>query len=79
MLLKVIRHFRPCIVNIINLELTKFVSNLNLFLDLDQIVLSGLDKQGICRDLEKSCVREIENSFGRGMGKSLSVYMIVFV
>lgn len=37
MLLKVIRHFRPCIVNIINLELTKFVSNLNLFLDLDQM------------------------------------------
>jgi len=71
MLLKVSRHFCPFIVNIINLERTKCVCNLNLFLDLDQIALSGLGKQGMCRHLEKPCVREIENSFGRGMGKSL--------
>ena len=59
---KVIKHFD------FGSLITTFVcnSNLNVFLDLDQIALSGLDKQGMCRDLEKPCVREFENSFGRG-------------
>ena len=73
LLIKVIRHFLPWIVNIINLELSKFQCKLNLFLDLDQIALSGLDKQGMCRDLVKPCVREIEKSLGRGQGKSIEV------
>ncbi len=38
----------------------------NLLLDLDRIAEHRMAKRGMCRDLEESSVRDIENAFGRG-------------
>ena len=48
------------------MELTTFTYNFNLLIDLDRIAEHRMAKHGMCRDLEKSRVGDIENSFGRG-------------